>query len=93
MTDKPDVIGAAFASLRSLVPSTAKAVNVYHRRTARGVETLFAFHDLHIDAQAALDSAQRGGFLRGVTFARGLDISSIPPSAFIVADAFESPEA
>jgi hypothetical protein len=90
VSDAPNPLNVAFASLRSAIPSTTKAVNIYHRRVGTAVETLFAFHDSHIAAEAALDSAQHASrFIRGVTFARGL---LAPPTAWIVADAFEDDE-
>lgn len=88
MTETPSPLNVAFAALRSAIPSTAKAVNIYHRGIGAAVETSFAFHDTHLGAEAALNAAMgRGDFIRGVTFARGL---LTPPTAWVIADAFDS---
>jgi hypothetical protein len=93
MTDKPHPFTVAFAALRSAIPNHVKAVNIYRRvfaahGTSGGAsETLFAFHDEHAKAEAALNAAEHGDFVEGVTFARGL---LSPPTAWIVADHFDS---
>jgi len=94
MTDKPHPFNVAFAALRSAIPSNVKAVNIYRRVFAFGQaavggvsEISFAFHTEYAEAEAALSAAQHGDFVEGATFARGL---LSPPTAWILADHFES---
>lgn len=86
---KPHEFNAAFAAIRSALPSTVKAVNFYSRLlpgNPAGREVLMAFHTDYEAAEAALNHAQAsGGFEGACTFARGL---MSPPSAWIVADAW-----
>jgi hypothetical protein len=87
---QPHHFSAAFAAVRSAIPSDVRAVNFY-RRALPGVdryELMMAFHRDFSSARAALDRAQSSNhFTDGVTFGRGLD--GFPGGAWVVCDAFE----
>lgn len=90
MTDpQPHVFNAAFAAIRSAIPTDVKAVNFY-RRLLPGVdryELMMAFHTSWRDAEDALNRADTcGHFVDGVSFGRG---HGLTPREWTVLDHFE----